>query len=104
MRNVFFISCFTFLNACGLIDNASSRGFHWYEPRPLFMQMIEDKSPWGDGWRDGCKGAIGIPGEGAIRFNKYQYDVNRGIEDKEYYAGFRAGTDTCVFYISPGIN
>ena len=104
MRNILLTFGIFALSSCGFTKNMTSEGFYFFQPRPLFMKMIDDPSPWGQGWRDGCQGVIGIPGDGALRFNDLQYDVNRGIEDKEYYAGFRAGSDTCVYYISPGIN
>jgi hypothetical protein len=104
MRTFLFMLCMIILSSCGFTKNMTSEGFSFFQPRPLFMKMIDDPSTWGQGWRDGCQSVIGLPGDGALRLNDFKYDINRGIEDKEYYAGFRAGSDTCVHYISPGIN
>lgn len=69
-----------------------------YSPRPFLLRNI----PGGDdsystGFRDGCSTTINF-GVGLVRSHPFAYDVTRGLKDKEYYAGYRAGTVYCVYY------
>lgn len=67
-------------------------------PRPFLMRNI----PGGDenysqGFRDGCSTTINF-GVGLVRSHPFKYDVIRGLKDKEYYAGYRAGTVYCTYF------
>ncbi len=67
-------------------------------PRPLFMSNL----PGGDdsystGFREGCQTTISY-GEGMLRMYDFAYDIDRGLKDKEYYAGYRAGTVYCTYF------
>lgn len=71
-----------------------------YAPGALMMRGLpEGDSSYDKGFRDGCHTAIGITGEALQRIHGFEYDVNRGIEDKEYYKGYRMGTVACVYYL-----
>lgn len=70
-------------------------------PRPMFL----GKMPQGDdsfslGIRHGCNTALGVVGAGMLRTHKWQYDVKKGIEDREYYRGVRLGTRYCMMHLS----
>lgn len=57
------------------------------------------KASYDQGFRDGCNTSLGITGSGLLRNHGFSYDVNRGIEDQEYYKGYRIGTIACVYYV-----
>lgn len=80
-------------------------GFHsTFTPAPMFIKLPEDDSEYGQGFRDGCNTALGITGSGFVRSaHGFHYDVNRGIESREYYRGYRTGTVACVYHIDPSI-
>jgi len=68
-------------------------------PLPIFLEMPEHEGEYGEGFRDGCITALGTTGFGVIRNNDFKYDPNRGIENREYYQGFRMGSTACVYYM-----
>lgn len=70
----------------------------WASPRPLMMRNL----PGGDdsystGFQDGCSTTINF-GEGLVRTHPFAYNIDRGLKDKNYYAGYRAGTVYCVYF------
>jgi len=76
-------------------------------PTPLFLNptlknYAEDDSDFSDGYRHGCNTALGIMGTGMLRMHGFEYDVNRGIENKEYYRGYRSGMSACTYHIDTG--
>ncbi len=88
------------LSACD-VPYADKTGKHaWYTPTfPFLRPAVDDDSSFGDGVRDGCNQSIGITGSGLLRFHDFAYDPNRGLEDPEYYAGYRLGHVNCSYYI-----
>ncbi|NDF12554.1 MAG: hypothetical protein EB060_07075 [Proteobacteria bacterium] len=70
-----------------------------FSPHPFQMRNI----PSGDdsysvGWRDGCQTFTGAVGEGLLRTQPFSYDINRALEDSDYYKGWRAGMTYCTYY------
>lgn len=82
-------------------DTYQNFGKHkWDTPAPLFLRGI----PQGDdsyslGFRDGCNTMMGVIGSGMLRMHEFSQDINRSIEDKDYYLGYRLGQNYCTYYI-----
>lgn len=69
------------------------------EPRPLFMRGIPSgDDAYSQGWRDACQTFVGIVGSGMLRNQPFAYDPERGVNDKEYYKGWRDGIAYCTYY------
>lgn len=73
-----------------------------FTPQALYVTTPGDDSEFTVGFRHGCNTALGIMGSGMLRFHGFEYDINRGIENQEYYRGYRAGTDACVYHVDTG--
>jgi len=76
-------------------------------PTPLFLNPFlanyaEDDSDFSDGTRHGCNTALGIMGTGLLRMHGFEYDINRGIENKNYYSGYRTGMSACTYHVDTG--
>lgn len=94
------------LSACGDITNidlTSSGGRHGlFTPEAYMMGDLPDGDDgYSTGFRHGCNTSQGIMGSGLLRSHAYAYDVNRGIVDKDYYAGYRQGFRYCMIFIDP---
>ncbi len=74
----------------------------WSTPQGLLINTPDDDSDFSVGFRHGCNTALGIMGSGMLRFHGFEYDINRGIENQEYYRGYRQGTDACVYAVDTG--
>lgn len=69
---------------------------------PAFLDGLPDgDDSFSQGFRDGCNTTLGIVSFTGVRGLDFAYDVNRGIEDREYYRGYRLGSDYCVYYVDP---
>lgn len=66
--------------------------------------MPEGDDDFSVGFRDGCQTGSGIIGESVMRVYGMSYDVEKGIENQQYYKGYKTGFNTCVFVFSHGIN
>ncbi len=90
------------LGACA--DTYQNYGRHGlFTPKPFFMAGL----PQGDdsysiGMRDGCNTAVGTIGSSMLRNHELSLDVNRGIEDRQYYLGYNTGWNFCTFHLSAG--
>jgi len=76
-------------------------------PSPLFLNpflanFADDESDFSYGTRHGCNTALGIMGTGLLRMHGFEYGVNRGIENKNYYMGYRTGMSACTYYVDYG--
>ena len=91
--------CVIMFSACSFSHEKLGGRHGLFTPSPMFMNLPQDDSDYSQGFRDGCNQAISITGSGLMRMHGWQYDVNRGIENKDYYSGFRAGTSACVYYL-----
>lgn len=69
---------------------------------PSFRNFADDDSDYSDGFRHGCNTALGIMGTGMLRFHGFEYDVNRGIENKNYYRGYKTGMSACTYHVDTG--
>jgi hypothetical protein len=68
-------------------------------PRPFQMRNLPGgEDSYSVGFRDGCETTTGIAGVGLNRTHELAYDIDRGLKDREYYAGYRAGHVYCLFY------
>ena len=85
--------------ADGVEAGDAAVGFGSYmSPRPFMMRNIPGGSDaYSVGFRDGCETTTGL-GSGLNRMHDMGYDVDRGLKDKHYYAGYRAGHVYCLFY------
>lgn len=79
-----------------------ARGGHLspWTPRPAFLSMPDGDDSYSQGFRDGCTTYLGAAGASGLRMaHGYAYDANRGIEDRDYYIGYRMGVDHCTYYV-----
>lgn len=89
------------LSACAQ-DYSLTQGRHaFWTPEPLFMANLPDgDDSYSQGFRDGCNTAIGSTGSAMLRSaHDIAFDVNRGIEDRDYYRGYRIGNNYCTYYV-----
>lgn len=99
------VTAIIFLAAIGLFsckpyfEDGKHKPFGFGPSVMLLRGLPDGDTSYDQGFRDGCNTAIGITGSGMHRTYGFEYDVNRGIEDKEYYRGFRMGTSACVYYL-----
>lgn len=96
---IIVIAAFT-LSACAQTHlNGGRMGM--FTPRPMFLgKMPQGDDSFSVGIRHGCNTALGIVGSAMLRTHGWQYDVNKGIEDREYYRGVRLGTRYCMMHLS----
>lgn len=100
IRWLYILIVMTCLSACAQTFDQTGGKHNALTPSYLFLKPpSDDDSPFGQGVRDGCNTAIGIIGSGLLRTHGFSYDVNRGIYDKDYYAGYRFGQFSCMYYI-----
>ena len=87
----------------GCADTYQSYGRHTtWTPTDIFMDNIPDgHDSYSQGFRDGCNTAYGNIGSGLLQSHAVGLDPNRGIEDQEYYLGYRMGYNYCTYYLDP---
>jgi len=95
----FLADCGFMTESYGLfMDDEGRRGL--FTPRPFQMRGIpQGDDSYSRGFRDGCNISIGMIGSGLHRMDGFGYDPNRGIEDKDYYLGYRTGDFYCAYYL-----
>lgn len=72
---------------------------HFWTPAPPWLRIPEGDDSYSQGVRDGCNTFLETVGETGLKMHNFAYDVNRGIEDRDYYIGFRMGMDYCTYYV-----
>lgn len=77
--------------------------FSTLTPRGLYLSLPDDDTDFSLGFRHGCNTSQGILGDGLLRLHGFDYDINRGIENQDYYIGYRTGADACAYHLSSGI-
>lgn len=91
------------LSACA--DTYQNFGRHsMWTPKPLMLTrgIPQGNDSYSIGFRDGCNTMLGVVGSAMLRMHGSDYDVNRGIEDKDYYLGVRMGQAYCTYGQDPG--
>ncbi len=63
------------------------------------LHLPEGNDPASVGFRDGCNSSLGNIGSGMLQARPFSLDVNRGIEDKQYYEGYRTGANYCTYFL-----
>ena len=88
------------LTACGGLFMDEKGRWGLLTPRPHQLSNIPDgDDSFSQGFRDGCNTAVGIIGTGLLRSHASTYDVDRALEDDEYYKGYREGSTYCTYYM-----
>ena len=94
------------MTACGnpittaMDYNVTKGKLMFWTPEPLWIEDLPDgDDSYCQGFRDGCNTAVGIIGSGLLRMHPFAYDINRGIEDRDYYRGQRTGYNYCTYYV-----
>ena len=89
------------LSGCDSMNYPLTYGRHqMWTPEPMGMSGLPDgDDSYSQGFRDGCNVSLGIVGSGMLRAHGFAYDVNRGIEDRKYYRGYRLGNNYCMYYV-----
>ena len=100
MRLILCLILLFSLSGC-LVFNPDGK-LSWATPQGLMVTTPEDDDDFSLGFRHGCNTALGIMGSGMLRFHGFEYDINKGIENQEYYRGYRMGTDSCVYHVDTG--
>ncbi len=99
MRDMVKGFCAFLILSAALCACKAPESISFWTPRPAFLQGLPtDDSSYSQGVRDGCTQAVGIGGEGLTRIYGFAYDVNRGIEDREYYRGYVIGQNHCTYF------
>ncbi len=71
----------------------------FWTPEPAFLDGIpEGDDSYSQGFRDGCNTFTGFVASGFPRGHDFAYDAERGIKDRDYYVGYRIGSDYCTYY------
>jgi hypothetical protein len=89
--------CAVFRQDYGLDGGRNS----FWDPSSLFMSnMPQGDDDYSQGFRDGCNTAMGNTGSGYLRSHGFAYDVHRGLEDADYYRGYKIGNNYCTYYVN----
>ncbi len=105
MKAIMVTSFALFVTSCSYMqqDYFKSKGRHsYFSGQPLFMANLpQGDDSYSQGVRDGCNTAVGQIGSGYLRSFGMAYDPNRGLEDQDYYMGYRIGNNYCTYYLDP---
>lgn len=72
--------------------------------RPMGLDNLpSDDSSYSQGLRDGCNTALGSNGVGPMSasYADMYMDVNRNVNDTDYYKGRTLGFNYCTYYTDP---
>ncbi len=70
-------------------------------PGPFFMKGIpQGDDDYSQGFRDGCNTGHGIIGTGMMSatYDDTYYDIDKSIENNDYYKGRTIGFNYCTYY------
>ena len=88
-------------SAC-LISEALTlpKSWNWgFKPRPYMMRGVPDgNDDYSLGFRDGCKSALGIIGQGGVRSVSNEYNGWKLTSNRLYAAGFLDGEEHCTYF------
>jgi len=94
---VFLVSCSP--ETMHPLDYSITKGKHgMFTPHPAFLELPQGDDSYSQGFRDGCNTFLGSVSEAGVRGHSFAYDVNRGIEDRDYYIGYRIASDICTYF------
>ncbi len=75
-------------------------GYKLLSPRPFMQNLPEGHDDYSRGFRAGCSSFTRTVGSGLLRmYDSDMYDPEEGIENNEYYAGYRIGSYYCTQYL-----
>ena len=98
----FIMLLIVFVSVSGCVTFNPDGKLSWSTPQGLLVTTPDGDDDFSIGFRHGCNTALGIMGSGFLRLHGFEYDINRGIENQEYYRGYRHGTDACVYHVDTG--
>lgn len=93
--------CLFSLNACLVSESLSmpdSWNWPWYKPRPYMARGLPDgDTDYHRGFRDGCKGLLGVVAQGPLRGVDVPYDGWKLTSSKLYASGVYDGEEHCAY-------
>ena len=100
-RSIIIISSLFSLNSC-LVSEAftmpESWNWQWWKARPYMARGLPDgDTDYHRGFRDGCKGSLGMVAQGPLRNTQGAYDGWKLTSSDLYATGFYDGEEHCAY-------